>query len=769
MPRKTQYLIVCLVILGLALNLTWTSQAQAPISPRDNPEYWPVISGVVMVPPTPLDIPPVAQLLFDIQRSFDLLMDVPLGPNVRTNQDATVQAQNEPSIAVNPTNPNHVVGSTNDYRLREIGGDVRAGYYASFDGGRTWPGDGIIDISTIPNTFAAGDPAMAIYNTSHVYFSYIAFNRDTDDAGGVFVSRSTDGGLTWLNPVAIAWNSFSTFHDKEYITVDDTGGPYDGNVYVSWTRFASGYPIYFSRSTDEGQTWSNPFQISSSFSTQGSLPRVGPNGVLYVTWYDYSDQISMVRSDDGGQSFGTPFTVANINSIPSPLPGGGFRDNSFPAFAIDQTTGTLYVSWADFRNGDADIYFTSSSNGGSTWSTPTRLNDDPLGNDAHQFFPWMDVSPNGTIYVGWFDSRNDPTPFAQPMLYDEYVVVSDDGGLTFSANTRISEITSDSSVGPFSPIPFIGDYSGLAATDIFVFPMWVDTRNGHQDGYTQELPVGLQAAKLAPALVDRYVPFSYTLSMSSEETSVGSSLVDPLPEGVEFLPGSLYASSGLADFDGTTISWSGDLVANEAVTVTFAVTPTAYCSTLLTNLATLTDGSGFTYDLSADSLISGTLVAPSFEWLALDLGVTFTNTTSGSELDFVWDFGDGLTSTEVSPFHEFSLPGTYTVTLDATDACGTGSNAQLVTVDCPDPTALFTWEVDGLTIAFTNESSGTFPLTYTWDFGDGFFTTDENPTHTYARPAEYTVSLTVTEACGVTVYTAEVQAIGLSYLPMIHK
>ena len=76
---------------------------------------------------------------------------------------------------------------------------------------------------------------------------------------------------------------------------------------------------------------------------------------------------------------------------------------------------------------DADIYFTRSIDGGATWSEPVRINDDPLYNDAHQFFPWMDVAPNGKLYVGWFDSRLDPTPFNQPMLYDEYVTASTDG------------------------------------------------------------------------------------------------------------------------------------------------------------------------------------------------------------------------------------------------------------------------------------------------------------------------------------------------------
>jgi hypothetical protein len=103
----------------------------------------------------------------------------------------------------------------------------------------------------------------------------------------------------------------------------------------------------------------------------------------------------MNKSTDGGQSWGTPFTVASVSPISCPLPGGSFRCNSFPTFDIDPTNGYLYVAWNDYRNGDADIYFARSTNGGTSWSAPARINDDILGNDAHQFF-WIDVAPTAT-------------------------------------------------------------------------------------------------------------------------------------------------------------------------------------------------------------------------------------------------------------------------------------------------------------------------------------------------------------------------------------
>ena len=148
---------------------------------------------------------------------------------------------------------------------------------------------------------------------------------------------------------------------------------------------------------------------------KGSIPVVGPDGTVYVAWYNFNqDSIRLNKSTNGGSSFGTPRLVANISSIPSPLPGGEFRTYSFPTMAVDQNTGYVYVAWSDFQNNDADIYFTRSIDGGATWSTPVRVNDDTKYNDAHQFFPWMDVSPNGSLFIGWFDSRLDPTPNTIP-------------------------------------------------------------------------------------------------------------------------------------------------------------------------------------------------------------------------------------------------------------------------------------------------------------------------------------------------------------------
>jgi len=744
--RRTSLLAVVLAALLLLLALSWPSQAESPLSPRANPELRALMSGVVVVDPS-LESPgaSVAGL-------------VPLGPNVLCNQDAGSQPQNEPSIAVNPQNPNHIVASSNDYRQRDFAGDVQPGYYVSFDGGVTWPGDGVIDLSPIPQAAAGGDPALAIHDMNNVYYAYIAFHRTIDDVGGVFVSKSTDGGLSWADPVTVALNTLTVFHDKEYIAVDASGNPYDGNVYVTWTRFEYSSPIYFSRSTDGGASYSTPVPISDYSSNQGSIPAVGPNGELYVVWYNYNTSAHrMAVSTNGGQSFGPPFHVAYVNPIPSPLPGGSFRDNSFPTLAVDQNSGNLYVAWNDYSTGDADILFVRSTNGGQTWSSPLRLNDDPLGNDYHQFFPWLTVAPDGTVYAGWFDSRNDPTPYSAPFYYDEYVTASSDGGLTWSPNARVSTQSADSGTD-FSG-QFIGDYSGIAANNSFVYPAWVDTRRGYQDIFTQANP----ARKLAPAATFLGQVFTYTVVLHSPSPLADGFLLDPLPAEVSYVPGSLAASAGSYGQASGVVTWTGSLNTDQPVTLTWQVTATGGCGVQVTNQATFTNTAATVRSWpQAETWIEDEPDAgfsPSAWTPSLGEVVTFSNDTEGAApLAFLWSFGDGLTSTLPAPTHTYSLPGPYTVILTATDACGSDTHAETLTVVCDAPAAAFTWDAADLEITFSNESSGAFPPDFAWDFGDGQTSTETAPVHIYELPGTYTVSLAATDLCGTGVYSEAVAA-----------
>ncbi|WP_301664451.1 PKD domain-containing protein [Methanoculleus frigidifontis] len=137
------------------------------------------------------------------------------------------------------------------------------------------------------------------------------------------------------------------------------------------------------------------------------------------------------------------------------------------------------------------------------------------------------------------------------------------------------------------------------------------------------------------------------------------------------------------------------------------------------------------------------------------LTVAFTDASTGDPTSWLWNFGDGDTSTEQSPSHIYAAAGTYTVTLTATNAGGSDIEEKVnyITVDEPlaPPVAAFSaTPLSGdaeLTVQFTDESTGD-PTSWTWDFGDGGTSTDQNPSHTYSAPGTYTVSLTATNADG---------------------
>ncbi len=329
------------------------------------------------------------------------------GGNIRINCDSTIFPHNEMSIAVNPTDPNHLVAGSNDYELFFQGAfivqRIIAGYYTSFDGGTTWT-NGHLPTGGFATT---GDPAVAFNRKlGLVHYGVIAFQ--TGQGGGfadasIQVNTSNDGGLTFQDPVVVAHGTgaiVTVLHDKPYIAVDNNpNSPFYGRLYVTWTRFlfgTSGYvesPIFFSFSDDGGQTFSGPTEVSGSSSTlcanpfrsfnagvcnedQFSTPVVGPDGTLYVAFIndefqgapEFRDQFLVVRSTDGGATFQGPFQAVfpvfdGVDDYPINIDGrqtltnSQFRVISAGNLAADLASGPgfsttrLYYTFSDNRNG----------------------------------------------------------------------------------------------------------------------------------------------------------------------------------------------------------------------------------------------------------------------------------------------------------------------------------------------------------------------------------------------------------------------------------
>ena len=181
---------------------------------------------------------------------------------------------------------------------------------------------------------------------------------------GILVSRSTDGGLTWQNPVETFVGGFL---DKNWITCDTwPQSPHYGNCYQEWDDFGAGGQIFMNTSTDGGLTWSQPVQPGGLPTGLGGQPVVQPNGHVVVP-YTTGNEIRVFRTEDGGSNW---TSSTSIDHVTDHAVAGNLRTSALPSAEVD-AAGTVYVVWQDcrFRTGCAsnDIVMSTGTNG-FTWT-----------------------------------------------------------------------------------------------------------------------------------------------------------------------------------------------------------------------------------------------------------------------------------------------------------------------------------------------------------------------------------------------------------------
>jgi hypothetical protein len=301
------------------------------------------------------------------------------------------------------------------------------GYSRSTDGGLTF-----IDMDAVPappGGLNTGAPGLAVDRAGNFYISSMTFDfsgaRPPGIENAIGIYKSTDGGQTLQPPVYVPpINSTQIFADKPFITTDTSSNPATaGNIYVSYTHFgggSSGSSIAFSRSTDGGASFSTPILLSSpNDAAQGSEPIVGRNGEVYVVWLrQFSATVQppaifFAKSTDGGQSFGPARRIATLATIGFGLGTltGGFRVNSYPRVDVGDD-GNIYVVYAANMQGadGADVFLTRSTDGGTSWPIPIKVNSQEFGggSESLDFFPDVAVNRVGTVHVIWYSNRVGP-------------------------------------------------------------------------------------------------------------------------------------------------------------------------------------------------------------------------------------------------------------------------------------------------------------------------------------------------------------------------
>jgi hypothetical protein len=210
-------------------------------------------------------------------------------------------------------------------------------------------------------------------------------------AAGVYTSRSTDGGLTWGNPIFVTGSNLQS-PDKNWIVCDNTAtSPFYGNCYTEWDANGDGNRIYMSTSTDGGLTWGPRLKPANNATGIGGQPLVQPNGTVIVP-IDNANETALLafNSTNGGASWSATTTITTISSH---TVAGSLRTGPLPSAEID-AAGKVYVVWQDcrFRTGCKanDIVMTTSTNG-TTWTAVTRIPIDNTGSGVDHFIPGLAV------------------------------------------------------------------------------------------------------------------------------------------------------------------------------------------------------------------------------------------------------------------------------------------------------------------------------------------------------------------------------------------
>ncbi len=401
----------------------------------------------------------------------------------------------EPYIAINPLDPHHLVVAWMSYV--DSVNKVCIKTKVSFDGGRTWS-----SAITIPHThssYRSADPSLDFDISGNVYLSFVDYNPDSRE-GAVFIVKSSDGGLTWGEPVEVinANDDVQKPIDRPWISIDRSNGPDGGNIYITtipprvFGYVPPPYHPYVSISRDGGNKFEWRYLDTLNW-LAGDIIRqpmalscVSSDGIFHAAYPSYKpSEDPFIRyihasSSDGGRSFSYHTILRASSGLKDSLVKSGhiiLSDPSEPEHLVFVYLDRIY--------GDIDVFLKESFDGGETWGEAIRVNDDPVGNDRIQDLMWADFDRDGDLVVTWRDRRNGEDSTYQTS-YEIWGAFRKKGSQEFSNNFRISD-----TIIEYNPIlGYSGnDFMCVKLMDDTLYAVWGDTRSGKLEIWFERMPV----------------------------------------------------------------------------------------------------------------------------------------------------------------------------------------------------------------------------------------------------------------------------------------
>ncbi len=424
--------LIALASASAQLAPTTRAPRNVPLETYDNPP----------APPRKIETSPRMISQFGTFTSFQVNVDAS-GNNILGD------AANECTISVDPTNLSKMTIAWRQFN--SVTSNFRqAGWGYTTDGGVHWTFPGVLQ-----NGIFRSDP---VTNSNEIgQFFYLSLQSDVnlsffcDD-----LWRSTNGGQTWVeqSPDRGAGGG-----DKQWFTIDKTNGPGHGFQYQSDDGInCSGGGVQFQRSTNGGVTWQNPITIPHA-PVYGTLD-VDTNGNLFIG--GEGSTFFCVRSSNAQIGSQTPtFDRSTSVNMGGFIGSGGINPAGLDGMvflAVDRsgtaTNNNIYMLASVVPSGRSttDVMFVRSTDGGVTFSAPLRINDDPVNPSKWHWFGTLSVAPNGRIDSVWYDTRNAANNTDSQLFYSW----SNDGGVTWAPNVAVSN-----AFNPFEGYPNqskIGDY-----------------------------------------------------------------------------------------------------------------------------------------------------------------------------------------------------------------------------------------------------------------------------------------------------------------------